>query len=61
VLDDKKIQLKAGNSIDIPKQAIHSVANNQSVDLIIIEVQMGDYFGEDDIIRIHDPYKRDEK
>lgn len=60
-IDNKKFQLRAGNSIDIPQKAVHSVKNNQPTDLIIIEVQMGSYFGEDDIIRIFDPYKRNEK
>lgn len=58
-INNKEIRLTAGNSIDIPRKAIHSTKNNGSTDLIIIEVQMGDYFGEDDIIRLHDPYERE--
>ena len=30
----------------------------QDKDLIIIETQLGSYFGEDDIIRLDDPYER---
>ena len=48
-----------GNSIDIPKKSHHYIKNKQSQDLIIIEVQMGNYLGEDDIIRLEDPYGRD--
>lgn len=57
-LDGNIFELEAGNSIDIKKMVQHSVKNNQSENLIIIEIQMGDYFGEDDIVRIDDPYKR---
>jgi len=34
------------------------VENSQSETLIFIEVQTGDYFGEDDIIRYEDDYGR---
>lgn len=36
----------------------HRVANKGIIDLVIIEVQSGDYLGEDDIIRIEDVYGR---
>lgn len=58
-LDKKEISLNVGDSIDIPRKAIHSLKNNQKIDLIIIEIQIGDYFGEDDIIRLYDPYERE--
>ena len=45
-------------SIDIPKKAHHYIHNETDETLIIIEIQMGSYFGEDDIIRIDDPYNR---
>ena len=57
-LDGKTYFLKVGQSIDIGKKQHHSVYNKTSEELIIIEVQMGDYLGEDDIIRIDDPYNR---
>ena len=47
-----------GNSIDIPRKSIHRILNETNSTLIIIEVQMGTYFGEDDIIRIEDQYGR---
>ena len=36
----------------------HRISNNKSETLIFIEVQTGEYFGEDDIIRIEDDYNR---
>ncbi len=57
-LEDKNIILKKGESIDIPLGAKHSLGNNTEENLIVIEVQLGTYFGEDDIIRINDPYNR---
>ena len=57
-LNDENIILKKGESIDIPLGAAHSLGNNTKEILIIIEVQLGTYFGEDDIIRINDPYNR---
>lgn len=50
--------LKESESIFIPKQTIHSLENSGVIDLEIIEVQTGDYFGEDDIIRLEDIYGR---
>jgi len=50
--------LKKGNSIDIPKKSIHYIENVTDKPLTFIEIQMGTYFGEDDIIRIDDLYER---
>ena len=36
----------------------HRVANPGKVELILIEVQSGDYLGEDDIVRFEDAYGR---
>lgn len=47
-----------GESIIIKSGDKHSLSNQKKDVLIIIEVQYGTYFGEDDIIRISDPYKR---
>lgn len=57
-LDGKSIELKEGDSIDVPKLSKHYIGNNTSDELVIIEIQTGEYFGEDDIIRIDDPYSR---
>ncbi len=57
-LDGKKIILKQGQSIDIPVKSRHYIENKTDKDLVMIETQLGSYFGEDDIIRIDDPYSR---
>ena len=57
-LNKKEYNLKKGNSIDIPRKAIHRINNKSSKELIIIEIQLGTYFGEDDIFRLDDPYDR---
>lgn len=58
VLNDKDYSLEAGQSIDIPVQAKHSLQNPYEEELKIIEVQKGDYISEDDIIRYEDIYGR---
>jgi mannose-6-phosphate isomerase-like protein (cupin superfamily) len=47
-----------GEYIHIPKQAQHRLANLGSELVELIEVQLGEYFGEDDIIRLQDDYAR---
>ena len=60
-LQGEDVDLSLGQSIDIPRGAPHRIAN-PGVDLLtIIEIQNGDYFGEDDIIRLEDDYGRVEK
>lgn len=58
VLEDKEYTVKAGDSIDIPVKAKHSLQNPYDTELKIIEVQKGDYISEDDIIRYNDIYGR---
>ena len=50
--------LTQGQSSFIPKGVKHALENNTSEDLEIIEVQSGEYLGEDDIIRYEDVYSR---
>jgi len=57
-LDDREIILKAGNSIDIPQGTVHRMQNRGMEDMAFIEVQRGDYFGEDDIERLEDDFGR---
>ena len=57
-LDKEYLVLKKGASIDIPIKSHHYIENKQDKDLIVIETQLGSYFGEDDIIRLDDPYER---
>jgi len=58
IVDDEKKSLRAGCSLDIPKKAKHRVQNSSDENLIIIEVQTGEYCGEDDIERFEDKYGR---
>ncbi len=58
VKEDEKFYLNAGDSIDIPVRAKHSLQNPYDEELKIIEVQKGDYISEDDIIRYEDCYGR---
>ena len=47
-----------GQSIYVPLGAKHRLENTGSQLMIIIEIQIGNYLGEDDIIRYEDKYKR---
>lgn len=58
-LDGKEFYLNQGSSIDIPLGKNHFIGNDTDAELIIIEIQQGDYLKEDDIIRLDDPYGRD--
>ena len=59
-LDGTDITLHAGQSIDIPLEGAHRIANpaTDGTDLVFIEVQHGTYFGEDDIVRLEDDFGR---
>ncbi|MBI5968807.1 MAG: phosphomannose isomerase type II C-terminal cupin domain [Deltaproteobacteria bacterium] len=59
-LEDQDIDLSVGQAIDIPRGAAHRVANTGTELLTIIEIQRGEYFGEDDIARLEDDYGRTE-
>jgi mannose-6-phosphate isomerase len=50
--------LGPGDAIDIPLGAVHRMENSGDADLVFIEVQRGDYFGEDDIVRLEDDFDR---
>lgn len=58
VLNDVVIPVKAGTHIHIPLGAKHRIRNTGDVVLEFVEVQLGTYFGEDDIVRYQDDYKR---
>lgn len=58
VLNDQIIPVKAGTYVHIPLQAKHRMRNTGTEELEFIEVQLGTYFGEDDIKRYEDDYKR---
>ena len=57
-IDDNIMTHSVGDVIKIPKEAKHQVTNIANEDLVFIEVQLGEYFGEDDIVRLNDKYGR---
>ncbi len=56
--DEKSFLVAANESTYIPIGAKHRLENPGVVDLVMIEVQCGDYLGEDDIVRFSDIYGR---
>jgi mannose-6-phosphate isomerase len=57
-LDDRDVTVAAGEAIDIPVGSAHRVENPGQEDLVFIEVQRGNYLGEDDIVRLEDDFGR---
>ena len=57
-LDGRQIPLAARETLAIPFGAAHRIANAGTEDMAFIEVQLGSYFGEDDIERLEDDYGR---
>ena len=57
-LDGTVITVEAGQAIDIPLEGAHRIANEGDTDVVLIEVQHGTYFGEDDIVRLEDDFGR---
>ena len=47
-----------GDSVFIPCGAVHRCANPGKIPVVMIEVQIGTYTGEDDIVRLEDVYGR---
>jgi mannose-1-phosphate guanylyltransferase / mannose-6-phosphate isomerase len=58
VLGGSIIDAYPGKYIFIPKQTKHQIVNDSHKNLVLSEVQLGDYFGEDDIKRYSDKYGR---
>lgn len=57
-LDGQDVLLAVGETVDIPVGTAHRIANPGEVTLVFIEIQRGDYLGEDDITRLEDDYNR---
>lgn len=57
-LDGEEFIKAAGEAIDIPVGAAHRVENSGEDLMVFIEVQQGDYLGEDDIVRLEDDFGR---
>lgn len=58
VVGDREQRLGPGDAVDIPRQTLHRIENPGDGPLVFIEVQRGDYLGEDDIERFSDDYGR---
>ncbi|MDE0054432.1 MAG: mannose-1-phosphate guanylyltransferase/mannose-6-phosphate isomerase [Gammaproteobacteria bacterium] len=55
---DATLTLSANESTYIPLGSRHRISNPGTVPMELIEVQVGDYLGEDDIVRFDDDYER---
>lgn len=60
VNDDQELMLNTNESTFIRAGHRHRLTNPGVIDLVLIEVQSGDYLGEDDIVRFEDVYGRAE-
>lgn len=58
IVDDKWHAISASDFVAVPQGAVHRLINTGTDDLVIIEVQIGSYLGEDDIERFEDDYGR---
>lgn len=58
ILNDAEVILSVGESIDVPVGAKHRFGATAEGEMVLIEVQRGDYLGEDDIVRLQDDYQR---
>jgi mannose-6-phosphate isomerase len=57
-LDGIQAEYAAGQSVDIPVGTNHRIENPTITEVVFVEVQHGEYFGEDDIVRLEDDYGR---
>ncbi len=57
-IGENEFLLEANESAYIPMNTVHRLENPTTEDIHLIEVQCGDYFGEDDIVRLEDRYGR---
>ena len=58
VVESRTRRLKPPATVDVPRGAWHRIENQGRRPVVIIEVQLGPYLGEDDIVRRHDDYGR---
>ena len=58
-IDDQVSLITENQSVYIPLGAKHRLENPGKFPMVLIEVQTGSYFGEDDIVRYEDVYARD--
>jgi mannose-6-phosphate isomerase len=58
IIDGDHSKAGPGDCIEVPLGAAHRIMNDEDETLVIIEVQRGEYTGEDDIVRLEDDYGR---
>ena len=57
-IDGREMVIEVGQAVDIAIGAAHRVENPGEQTLLFIEVQRGEYLGEDDIVRLQDDFGR---
>jgi len=57
-LDDASIEMTVNESIFIPRKSKHRITNATDEIVEFIEIQIGEYLGEDDIVRLEDDFGR---
>jgi len=57
-LDGREIPVATGSVVDVPSGAAHRIESLGGEKLVFIEIQRGDYLGEDDIVRLEDDFGR---
>ncbi|OGX39901.1 MAG: hypothetical protein A3C53_05500 [Omnitrophica WOR_2 bacterium RIFCSPHIGHO2_02_FULL_68_15] len=54
----RRRRVRPGSFVEVPRLAAHRLHNTGKRDLVLVEVQFGDYLKEDDVIRLEDDYGR---
>jgi mannose-6-phosphate isomerase len=57
-LNDAQAEVGPGSTVDVALGTSHRIENTGTDDLVFVEVQHGEYFGEDDIVRLEDDFGR---
>jgi mannose-1-phosphate guanylyltransferase/mannose-6-phosphate isomerase len=57
-IGDEVLDYKQGQHVFVPRKTKHRIENTGDTLLTIVEVQLGEYFGEDDIVRYEDDFDR---
>ena len=61
VCGEQELTLSSNQSTYVPQCHTHRLENPGVIPLILIEVQNGEYLGEDDIVRFQDDYSRSQQ
>lgn len=56
--NENRFLVRPNESTYIKMGQVHRLENEGKIDLVMIEVQVGEYTGEDDIVRLEDVYGR---